>query len=138
MSFKMTSLNVKGLNSSHKRQMAWKKANKLKSDIICFQEMHFAAHIPPSFQHRNFPHLLLVNGPSIVAVAVKNDVQFKDLNTYLDISGRYLVLACEIHNAKHTLVNIYLPNTKQASFLKKIWKKVSFMRGTLMQPLIKT
>lgn len=47
---------------------------------------------------------------------------------HLDDSGRFIVLVCELNGKKFTLVNIYLPNTKQLSFLKKVWKKVSTMK----------
>lgn len=47
---------------------------------------------------------------------------------HLDDSGRFIVLVCELNGKILILVNIYLPNTKQLSFLKKVWKKVSAMR----------
>lgn len=61
MPIKIVSLNVKGLNSPYKRQMAWKEAKNLLSDVICFQETHFAATKPPTFQNRQFPHVFQAN-----------------------------------------------------------------------------
>lgn len=61
MPIKIVSLNVKGLNSPYKRQMAWKEAKSLHCDVICFQETHFAANKSPNFQNRQFPHIFQAN-----------------------------------------------------------------------------
>lgn len=131
MSFNITSLNVKGLNSPQKRQMTWKEASRLKSDIICLQETHFAADKPPAFSNRKFPQVFTANGPKKkggVAIAIRDTVPFSEITTHLDNSGRFIVLVCEIFTVKYTLINVYLPNTNQLRFLKKIWKKVDSMK----------
>lgn len=51
MAFTISSLNVKVLNRPYKRQMTWKEACQLQSDVICFQETHFSSHHAPTFQH---------------------------------------------------------------------------------------
>lgn len=61
MTIKIVSLNVKGLNSPYKPQMAWKEAKNLHCDVICFQETHFAATKSPTFQNRQFPHIFQAN-----------------------------------------------------------------------------
>lgn len=131
MALKITSFNVKGLNSSYKRQMAWKEAIRLKSDVICFQETHFVSNKPPPFHHPKYPHVLLANGPKKkggVAIAIRDSIPFTKLETHLDASGRYIILICEIFKTKYMLVNVYLPNTNQLRFLKRIWKKVESIK----------
>lgn len=54
-----------------------------------------------------------------IAIAIKNSIQFTQLKVNLDVSGRFIILVCEINKAVYTLVNVYLPNYKQLSFLKK-------------------
>lgn len=82
----------------------------------------------PIFRHCQFPHIFLAIGPSKergVAIAIKDSVQFTQLETHMDTASRFIILICEINQVKYTLVNLYLPNTKQISFLNKIWKKIS-------------
>lgn len=115
-------MNVKGLNSPNKRQMAWKQACMLRCDLMCFQETRITSHKSPTFQHHNFPHVYMANGSSKkrgVAIAIKNSVQFTQLEVHLDVSGRFIILVCEINKAVYTLVNVYLPNYKQLPFLEK-------------------
>lgn len=131
MSFNITSFNVKGLNTPYKRQMEWKEALRLKSEVICFQETHFISNKPPAFHHPKYPHVLLANGPKKqggMAIAIKDSNPFNQLETHLDPSGRFIILICELYKIKYTLVNIYLPNTHQIRFLKKIWKKVESLK----------
>lgn len=90
MAFKISSLNVKGLNNPSKRQMAWNEASRLQRDI-CFQETHFDSHKPPVFQHHKFPHIFMANGPSKkrgVAIAIKDSIKFTQQEVHSDASGR--------------------------------------------------
>lgn len=100
------------------------------SDIICFQETHFVSHKPPPFHHQKYPHVFLANGPKKkggFAIAII-DCSFTQIETHIDASRRYIILVCEIYNTKYTLVNLYLPNTNQICFLKKIWKRVESIK----------
>lgn len=44
------------------------------------------------------------------------------------LSGRHIILICELFKTKYTLVNVYLPNVHQIRFLSKIWKKVEALK----------
>lgn len=51
-------------------------------------------------------------------IAIKDAVAFKSTSLDKDDQGRYISLTCEINNI-YTLMNVYLPNVKPLSFLKK-------------------
>lgn len=42
----------------------------------------------------------------------------------MDPGGRYIILLCEIESVTCTIVNVYVPNSRQISFLNKVKKKV--------------
>lgn len=59
MPFKVTSFNVKGLNSPNKRHSIWSEAIKLQCDLLCLQETHLPAIMPhPSLTSIFFTYTL--------------------------------------------------------------------------------
>lgn len=127
MQFKISSLNLKGLNSPAKCHMVWKEAQRLNCDILCLQETHFASQKPPVFHHKKLPHVYQANASSKkrgVLIAVKDTVAFTLISQLSDPQGRYLILICQINNVLYSIINVYLPNVRPISSLRKIWKKV--------------
>lgn len=120
MAFKMYLLSLKSLNSPFKMQMHWKEACNLKCDTICYQATHFDSCKPPIFRYRQLPH-------SWRMVNLKREEWPLPLKTLFNLliwrPSSFIILICEINQVKYTLVNLYLPNTKQISFLNKILKK---------------
>lgn len=131
MGFKISSFNVRGLNSPQKRSMLWKEARLLQSDILCLQETHFSASKPPKFSHQNFPTIICSNAPKKkrgVAILIKDTISFRQIYKDVDVMGRYIILVGEVNNTIYTIVNVYLPNVKQISLLNRIWKRVREVR----------
>lgn len=131
MPFKVTSLNAKGLNHPGKRHSLWSDTRMLHCDVLCVQETHFSQTQAPSSSHKNFPHLFMANTPTKTKgalIAVKDTVALKLMNLHTDTQGRFIILVCEINNTVYTLVNLYVPNTGQISFLNKIWEKVTKLK----------
>lgn len=58
------------------------------------------------------------------SIIVKDTVSFKAIHTEIDTMGRYIILICKVNNVVYTVVNVYLPNVKQLTCLKNIWKLV--------------
>lgn len=125
MAFNITSFNVKGLNSPHKRQMAWKEAIRLKTDIIGFQETHCISHNPPNFATTN-SHVCMCIWRTVPKRKEELQLLSKTLFHSLKLPRRIRQIyhSCEI--AKIT--SWYLPNTNQLRFLKKIWKRVASLK----------
>lgn len=134
MSFKITSLNVNGLNSPQKIHMLWKEARTQNCYIECIQETHFKAQHHWNLTHN--PHAYFANAMSKkwgVAIIIIQTVAFKLISSQCDKDSRYIILTCEINNAIYTIINAYAPNTRHINFLNKLWKKVkSFCTGHII------
>lgn len=127
MAFKITSLNVNGLNSPQKRHMLWREACTQNCNVFCIQETHIKAQNHPSLAHSQYPHAYFACAPTKkrgVAILIKQTVTFQHISSQCDTDGRYIILSCKINNTAYTIVNAYVPNTRQISFLNKLWKKV--------------
>lgn len=87
---------------------------------------HISTH--KSRLHSNrFPHVYQANASSKkrgVLIAVRDSVAFTLVSQESDPQGRYLALVCQINNVLYSIVNVYLPNVRPISSLRKIWKKV--------------
>lgn len=57
MNPKIVSLNVKGLNSSHKRMALQKEIQSLHEDIIFLQETYFLKRSPPHLTFKHFSQI---------------------------------------------------------------------------------
>lgn len=127
MAVNFLSINAKGLNSPFKRSMLWKDVRTCGADIVCVQETHFKSSSPLRLQNRSFPHVFAARSEKKkagVLVAIKDSVTFLLHRVCVDPGGRFIILLCDINNETYTIVNIYAPNSRQISFLHKIWRKV--------------
>lgn len=120
MAVTLLSITAKGLNTPFNRSMLWKEARK---SHVCVQETHFNKTSPTIIGNRNFPHIYLSHSDKKragVMIAVKNTVQFHLLQSYVDPSGRYIILICNLDNVTCTLFKTYVPNSCQVTANKQI------------------
>lgn len=128
MTIKVYSLNVHGLNSPFKRKTMWQEAKKLKGDILCIQDTNFSRDKQPKCKDKSFPHIFHACAPTKkcgTMIAINKSVAFKLHTAVTDPKGRYIILVCELNNLLYTIVNLYAPNTGQASFLKALHHKIN-------------
>lgn len=124
MTFKITSLNVNGLNSPQKKTYAMERSPYSKLWCLLYSGDPLQRRY---LSHSQFPHTYFANAPTKklgVAILIKHTVAFKHISSYCNKVGRYIILTCEINNVVYTIVSTYAPNIKQISFLNKLWKKV--------------
>lgn len=127
MDINILSINAKGLNHPAKRASLWKTTLTHNSDILCFQETHFAHDNTPYCQHKSFSHIYKAcysRKQRGVLIAIKDTVSFQLQNCILDPEGRYIILLCTIENTTYTIVTLYAPNQRQMSFLKAMLKRI--------------
>lgn len=135
MALKIITFNVHKLNHPTKRSSVWREALKLHSDILCIQETHFMAINPPSFHHKNFPHIFTAyasNKQKEVLTAIKDSIAFSLQQLQADPEGRYLILVGIFNNKLYTIVNLYAPNTHQLCFLRKLFCKINMIKKRVL------
>lgn len=104
---------------------------QMSTKCICLQETYFCANEFPSFNHRSFPHIYLANAPHKkrgMAIAYKDTLAFQPLNVTVDVQGWYTILIWQINKVLYTIANVYVPDSKQLSFIHKDWKKIQKKR----------
>lgn len=127
MALEIISLNAHGLNSPFKRSMLWRECLALKGNVVCVQETHFSKTKHPKCSHKNFPYIYEACADTKkagVMIVINKDVAFRHIESICDPKGRYIILICELNNSIYTFVNVYAPNTGQATFLRFLAKKI--------------
>lgn len=122
MVLKKISLNVKGLNSPSKRSMLGRDVVKSQADIVCIQETHLLNIDTNRLSHKKFPtifHSTADSKKAGVAIMIKDSVAFHLETSFIDDSGRYVILHCTLNSRKFTILLLYAPNTYQLTFIKK-------------------
>lgn len=122
----IVSLNAKGLNHPAKRHSLWHTAAKLNCDILCVQETHLLPAATTLCHNRQYPqiyHATYSSKKRGVLIAIKQGLDFQLLQQTPDPNGRYLILSFTLNKVSYTLMNLYAPNTRQISFLKKALTK---------------
>uniref|UniRef100_A0A8C5MTU0 Reverse transcriptase domain-containing protein n=1 Tax=Leptobrachium leishanense TaxID=445787 RepID=A0A8C5MTU0_9ANUR len=122
------SLNVRGLNIPEKRSRLLRDLHSSKIAVAFLQETHFRADSVPKLGNSNFPVRFFsnysVSKSRGVAILFSKDIPFKIEATEMDEGGRFLFVKGTILDSKYTFANVYLPNKKQHSCLKRILRKL--------------
>lgn len=112
-SLKVTSLNVKGLNTPEKRRMLLHDLKKSRTDIAFIQEMHFKTDKSPVLQNRFFPrvyHSTNCNSKSRgVSILISNKVPWQYQDVLEDPEERFLFIKGRVGESQFTLANTLCP-----------------------------
>lgn len=135
-SLKFLSLNVKGFNSPHKRNMAFRQIRPLHVDVLCLQETHFTVSSHPKFLNPQFPQVFMANDTTKhrgVLICFNISAPFICSRQISDPTGRYLLLTGTLRDQETTIVTYYAPNSKQIPFFKHLLALVdTHRRGSLI------
>ena len=114
--FKLTSLNVGGLNNFHKRRTLLTWCWKRKADVIFFQETHSKKETEKQWINewggKMFVSLGSPNSYG-VAVLIRNGFNYSIQKTITDPMGRFIILKMNIEDKMYTLINIYHIDTDE-------------------------
>ena len=129
------SLNVKGLNSPHKRVKAFQTFATLKAGIVALQETHFSARTTPTFFSSRYPQVYTASASTKhrgVLIALHHTLPFTVQSEIRDPEGRYIILVGLLQDVETTLVSYYAPNTNPNPFFSHLLQVLrSHCRGTL-------
>lgn len=135
-SFKVLTLNCKGLNNYIKAKHLINHLTKEKPNILFLQETHQKKSSCTLLKLRWFEHQYLVPGSSKsrgVAIALSKGMQVRDVNCLNDDQGRYLFVNCKLDDKPFTLASIYDPNSGQLGFLSIVLERLAeFQTGELI------
>ena len=116
--FKLTSLNVRGLNNFKKRRIIFCWCRKMKSDMIFLQETHSTQEVERQWEREWGGKMLFSHGANNargVIILVRNGFDYNVDTVKIDSQGRFLLVKGKIQDVEYTVVNIYAPNKDACS-----------------------
>ena len=123
---KLVSLNVNGLHSNTKREKVFEYLGNLNADMYLLQETHSTPEAVKTWQTDWKGNSFWNSGPDFkssgVAILLKQNQQFKILNTRNDNQGKTMSLTFEYDKQLIQVINIYGPTrpTYRAKYFKKL------------------
>lgn len=127
----LISLNVNGLQNKAKRYKI-----TLKCDIALLQETHLNSVESEKLRQRWVGQVFSSPGKMAsrgVSILLSKSTPFKASSVHSDSDGRYIIVSGVLCSDKITLVNIYAPNSQQATFLASLSPVISrVMEGPLV------
>uniref|UniRef100_A0A8C5LU76 exodeoxyribonuclease III n=1 Tax=Leptobrachium leishanense TaxID=445787 RepID=A0A8C5LU76_9ANUR len=119
MALKLTSLNVKGLNSPNKRRLLLRTLKSDKVDIAFIQEIDLVTHAKAVLTDHVFTRefssraLSKRNGVSIL---IRKSCPFQVVSYKCDVDGRYVLLSGSLYSKTYHFLNVYAPNASASDF----------------------
>ena len=112
-SFKLISLNVRGISNFQKRRMIFTWCRKKCADIIFLQETHSKKETELQWKSEWGSEIMQSHGSCNsrgVAILLKRGVDFSVQSKILDPMGRFIILKADIADTTYVLINIYARN----------------------------
>lgn len=130
VNFKLTSLNVRGLNECKKRRAILRKLKLQQNDICLLQETHCSLPSEHICKNEWGGNVFFSNGTKqargvMVLFKAGFDAVVKDVIS--DTMGRFLLLNVNIQNTNLKIINVYAPNeeTSQVHFYGYLRNKIN-------------
>uniref|UniRef100_A0A8C5N388 exodeoxyribonuclease III n=1 Tax=Leptobrachium leishanense TaxID=445787 RepID=A0A8C5N388_9ANUR len=130
MTLKLTSLNVKGLNSPNKRQLLLRTLKSDRVNIAFIQETHLVKHAKAVLTDHVFTRefssraLSKRNGVSIL---IRKSCPFQGVLYKYEVDGRYVLLSGSLYSKTYHFLNVYAPNASATDF----WSSICAVLDTL-------
>ncbi|CAH2305812.1 Hypothetical predicted protein [Pelobates cultripes] len=134
---KIITQNCRGLNIPERRTHLLQELRKKHVAIAMLQETHFKEGSTPTLRNSHYPNNYFCNHSTAhksgVAIILAAELEFKELERIQDSQGRYLFLKGIIADKIYTIATIYLPNRRQAPFLRNTLHQLEdFTDGILL------
>lgn len=135
-SFKLATLNVRGLNNNIKKKRLLSLTKRINVDILLLQETHLKKTAFPIVNKHHFPYQIhaLSNGKARgTAILIGKNHRFEELASLKDKGGRYVITKGRLDTELVTIASIYAPNDGQLRFLEDVLLKIQdFSDGLLL------
>lgn len=120
-------LNVKGLRDPQKRRKVFALLRDFKGDIITLQETHATQETQMLWQSEWGGIIRYANGDSKargVMTLFRKNLNCSIENSYVDSSGRVLILEVKIDQNLIVITNIYAPNEDDVNFYQNTIQQI--------------
>ena len=127
LSFRVLSINVRGIQNEKKRRKVFDFYRK-RADIILLQETHSEVQSEAMWANEWGGKIICSHGDSNargVMILVSRNFPGKVFNSRSDGEGRWLLVDVELNEVKISIMNVYAPNKDSPCFFQKIEKVIS-------------
>lgn len=130
---KVVSWNVNGIQNPVKRFKILSHLKSLNCDIAMLQETHISKEESLKLKQRWVGQIFFSPGTNAskgVCILISKKISFIVSDVCKDKEGRWVMVSGELQNSRITLMNLYAPNTAQASFLSSVNVVLSQFKNT--------